>query len=147
MKKIFYLMALLVLVSCGARLDEVVAEKFPDGSPKRVDFYAGDGETRYIAKSVFYYETGQKRVEGHYDAGGKKDGKWTYWYENGNKWSEGYFTEGLDDKKRTTWHENGKLHFSGELDMGKRIGVWKFYDENGKLTKELDYDKENPEYQ
>jgi len=147
MKKIVYLMALMILAACATKLDEVVAEKFPDGKPKRVNFFAGDGENRYIAKSVFYYENGQKRVEGSYNAEGKKDGKWIYWYENGNKWSEGYFSEGLDDKKRTTWHENGKLHFTGKLDKGKRIGIWKFYDENGKMTKELDYDKENPEYQ
>jgi antitoxin component YwqK of YwqJK toxin-antitoxin module len=145
MKKLLYLVVLAILASCGSKLDEVVSEKYPNGNPKRVDYFAGEGSTRYIAKSVFYYESGQKRVEGHYNADGKKDGRWVYWYENGNKWSEGYFSEGLDDRKRTTWHENGQLHFTGKLDKGERIGVWRFYDENGKMTKELDYDKENPE--
>jgi antitoxin component YwqK of YwqJK toxin-antitoxin module len=145
MKKILYLMALVILASCATRLDEVVSESYPDGTPKRIDYYAGEDTNRYIAKVVFYYENGQKRVQGSYNSDGKKDGKWVYWYENGNKWSEGYFNEGLDDNKRTTWHENGQLHFTGRLDNGKRIGVWKFYDETGRLTKELDYDKENPE--
>lgn len=147
MKRFLYLLSLLVLASCGPRMEEVVTEKYPDGTPKRIDFFSGEGTTKYIAKSVFYYESGKKRVEGHYNAEGKKDGKWLYWYENGNKWSEGYFTNGLDDKKRTTWHENGELHFTGRLDQGKRVGIWKFFDENGKMTKELDYDKENPELQ
>jgi antitoxin component YwqK of YwqJK toxin-antitoxin module len=147
MKKIVYFMILVVLASCGPKLDEVISEKYPDGKPKRVDYYNGQGDSKYIAKSVFYYESGNKRVEGSYNKDGKKDGKWTYWYDNGNKWSEGYFTEGLDDKKRTAWHENGELHFTGRLDKGKRIGTWKFYDEKGNLTKELDYDKENPEIQ
>lgn len=140
-------MILVVLASCGPRLDEVVSEKYPDGKPKRVDFYAGEGTAKYIARSVFYYESGNRRVEGNYNKEGKKNGKWTYWYDNGNKWSEGFFTEGLDDKKRTAWHENGELHFTGRLDKGKRIGTWKFYDEKGNLTKDLDYDKENPEIQ
>jgi len=145
MKKILYLLSFIILASCTTNLDEVVTEKYPDGNPKRIDYFSGEGTAKYIAKSVFYYESGEKRVEGYYNSEGKKDGKWVYWYENGNKWSEGYFTEGLDDKKRTTWHENGKLHFTGRLDKGKRIGIWKFYDENGNQTKELDYDKENPE--
>ena len=147
MKKILYLVTLMILVSCQPKLEKEVSMKYPDGKPQRIDFYAGKGDKRYIAKSVFYYENGQKRLEGHYNADGKKDGKWVYWYENGNKWSEGYFTNGLDDKRRTAWHENGQLHFTGKLDKGKRIGVWKFYDENGKPTKELDYDKENPDSQ
>jgi len=58
MKKFAYLMILAVLVSCGPKLDEVTSEKYPDGKPKRVDFYTGEGEGRYIAKSVFYYESG-----------------------------------------------------------------------------------------
>jgi len=147
MKKLVYLLVLFVLASCGPKLQKEVTENYPDGTPKRVDYYAKQGDGRYIAKSVFFYESGKKRVEGNYNAEGKKEGKWVYWYENGNKWSEGYFADGLDDGKRTTWHDNGKLHFSGRLDHGKRIGTWKFYDENGKLTKELDYDKENPEIQ
>lgn len=147
MRKLILFLAVLVLASCATKLDEVVSEKFPDGSPKRVDYYSGEEPGKYLAKSIFYYENGQKRVEGNYNAEGKKHGKWAYWYENGNKWSEGFFTEGLDDKKRTTWHENGKLHFTGRLENGKRIGIWKFYDENGNVTKELDYNKENPEFQ
>ena len=27
-------------------------------------------------------------------------------------------------------------------DKGTRVGTWKFYDESGKMVKEIDYDKE-----
>lgn len=135
----------IFLSSCGPRLEEVITEKFPNGSPKQIEYYSGEGEQRYLAKITVYYENGQKRQEGSYNPERKKHGKWTSWYENGNKWSEGYFFEGLNDKKHSGWHENGELHFTGRLDKGKRIGVWKFYDDKGNLAKEVDYDKAVPE--
>jgi antitoxin component YwqK of YwqJK toxin-antitoxin module len=135
------LLLALFIVSCKGKLTKEVTESYPDGKPKRVQYFKGEGETRILAKDLFYYENGNKRVEGYYNDAGKKHGKWVYWYEDGTKWSEGYFFEGENDKKRTTWHENGQLHYSGTYDKGKRVGIWKFYDESGKPTKEIDYDK------
>jgi antitoxin component YwqK of YwqJK toxin-antitoxin module len=141
-QKLSFLILIFFLASCGTKMEEVVSESFPDGSPKRVQYYTGEGENRYLAKDVFYYQNGQKKVEGTYNRSGKKHGNWIYWYQDGKKWSEGYYNEGLDDGLRKAWHENGKKHFIGRYDRGKRIGVWKFWDENGKLAKEIDYNKE-----
>ena len=140
MRYIPLFIVLVFLVSCAEKLDEVVAETHNDGSTKRVQYFKGEGEDRFLRKDVFYYENGQKRVEGEYNREGKKDGKWTYWYEDGNKWSEGYFKDGLNHKERTTWHETGEMHYTGNYEMGKRVGVWKFYNEDGELVKEIDYD-------
>ncbi len=140
--RIFFLLILMFLISCGSRMQETVAETYPDGKPKRVQYFTGEGENKYLAKDVFYYPDGRIKLEGEYGKDGKKNGKWTYWYQNGNKWSEGYFSEGLDDGLRKTWHENGQIHYKGHYDKGKRVGTWTFYDENGKKTKEIDYDKE-----
>ena len=143
-KYLSLILILLVVISCKEKLTEQVVEKFPDGGKRRVQYFKEGVEPKVMVKEVFYYQNGQKRVEGYYNAEGNKDGKWIYWYEDGTKWSEGYFSNGENDKKRTTWHENGELHYSGTYDKGKRIGVWKFFDETGKLAKEIDYDK-NPE--
>ena len=142
MRNLLFIVAILFIVaSCGeTKLEKQVAETFPDGSSKREQYYAGKEENKYVAKDVFFYQSGQKRVEGEYNKEGKKHGAWTYWYENGNKWSEGSFYEGLNDDERTTWHENGQVHYTGEYDKGKRIGTWTFYDEEGNQTKEINYD-------
>lgn len=135
----FFLVALF-LVSCAEKLEEQVAETHNNGKVKRIKYFKAEGEDKFLRKEAFFYENGQKRMEGEYNREGKKDGKWTYWYENGNKWSEGYFSEGLNHKERTTWHENGNLHYTGVYDKGKRVGVWKFYNEEGEMVKEIDYD-------
>ena len=140
MRYIPLFLVLAFLVSCGEKLDEVVAETHEDGSAKRVQYFKGEGEDRFLRKDLFYYDNGQKRVEGEYNKDGKKDGKWTYWYEDGSKWSEGYFKNGLNHKKRTTWHESGEMHYTGTYEEGERVGVWKFFNEEGELVKEIDYD-------
>jgi antitoxin component YwqK of YwqJK toxin-antitoxin module len=140
MRYIPLFLVLVFLAACSEKLEERVTETFDDGKTKRVQYFKGEGEDRYMKKDLFYYENGNKRVEGEYNKEGQKDGKWTYWYEDGKKWSEGYFSEGLNHKKRTTWHENGEMHYTGTYDKGKRVGVWKFYSEEGELVKEIDYD-------
>jgi antitoxin component YwqK of YwqJK toxin-antitoxin module len=145
MKKILLFVALIAIIaSCKQQeYEKQVTETFPDGTPKREQYFLGKEDGRYMAKDVFYYADGQKRVEGEYNKEGKKHGDWTYWYDNGNKWSEGSFNEGLNDGERITWHENGQQHYTGEYDKGKRVGIWRFYDENGTMTKEIDYDAQN----
>jgi antitoxin component YwqK of YwqJK toxin-antitoxin module len=142
MRKIIFLLAIVVLASCGKKYEERIIETYPDGKPKRVQYFTAVPENSYKAREVVYYQNGKKKMDGAYNADNKKHGKWTYWREDGKVWSEGYFFEGKDDGMRKTWHENGKKHYQGKYDKGTRIGKWKFWDESGKLVKEIDYDKE-----
>lgn len=141
MRYLIAMMAVLVVAGCGPKLEERVKETHPDGTPRHVQYFQGEGEDRFVAREIFYYPNGNKRMEGTFNEAKKKHGKWTYWYEDGTKWSEGYFHNGLNDGKRITWHENGQKHYEGHYDKGTRIGVWKFYSEEGKVLKEIDYDK------
>jgi antitoxin component YwqK of YwqJK toxin-antitoxin module len=142
MRKIFFILSIVFLASCGPRLQEKTIETYPDGKPKRVQYFTPESEGSYLAKEIYFYENGQKKMEGSYNKEKQKHGKWLYWREDGKKWSEGYFFEGKDDGLRQTWHENGKKHYEGRYEKGTRVGVWKFYDETGKMVKDIDYDKE-----
>ena len=143
MRKFIFLFSLFILVSsCGKKMEEVVTETWPDGKAKCVQYFLGVGAERYMAKECYYHENGKLKMEGSYNKEGKRDGKWTYWYQDGKKWVDGQYLNGEWDKKYTNWHENGQKHYEGMYDKGKRKGIWKFYDENGKLVKEVDYDKE-----
>ncbi len=51
----------------------------------------------------FFYEEGQKDLEGTYK-NGKRDGQWTKWYENGKKESEGTFKDGKEDGLFNVWY-------------------------------------------
>jgi len=142
MRNIWLFLIVLFLASCQTPLHEEIIETYDDGTPKRVQYFSGEEEEKVMVKETFYYENGNLRVEGEFNESGKKDGKWVYFYEDGKKWSEGYFYEGLNHKKRTTWHENGVKHYEGTYDKGERVGIWKFYNEQGALTKEIDYDNQ-----
>lgn len=132
-------LAILTAVFTSCRFDQkVVEETFPDGSPKRVCIYRGKGANRELVKETFFYPNRQKRMEGTYK-NKKRDGLWSYWYDNGNLWSQGTYSNGKSEGKRTTYFENGKIRYEGFYKDDMRVGKWKFFEENGSLLKELDY--------
>ena len=141
MKKYVYLIAFIfILVSCNKR-QKVVEETYEGGSPKVEKYYEGEGANKELVKEVTYYPNKQKQLEGDYKDS-KRDGNWVYYYDNGNKWSEGTFHNGLYDGNSTTYFENGAKRYDGLYKAGKKIGIWKFYDEtSGKQIREVDFDK------
>jgi len=93
---------------------------------------------------IYWYENGQKESEGNYKDG-KKDGFWIYWYENGQKDLEGNYKNGKKDGFWISWYENGKLNemkeSEGIWEYGKQDGFWVFWDKDNK--KELEEYWEN----
>ncbi len=51
------------------------------------------------------------------------------------------YQNGVRDGKFKAFHSNGKIKSIGKYKDDKRIGVWKFYFDNGFLYKELKFDK------
>jgi len=136
--KFFLLIFLMFSMSACHFENKVVEEKYPNGSPKRVCTYLGNGENRQMIKEITYYPNKQAQMEGGYKEK-KRDGKWTYWYQNGKVWSEGLFVKGKSDGKRTTYYESGKVRYEGFYKEDLRVGKWRFFDENGRLLQEVDY--------
>ena len=56
---------------------------------------------------------------------GKKNGKWTNWYENGSKYAEGFYKDDKLDNK-TTYYEDGRI----------RNGKVTYWYENGQIKSE-----------
>ena len=140
MKKIIYLSGLFIIfASCTHKPFEVVEESYPDQSPKLVKYFK-DETKKVLVKEIYYYQGNRKRMEGSYK-NDKRNGKWSYWYENGNMWSQAYYTEGVENGLKTVWHENGQKYYEGTIKDDKPAGVWKFWDDTGKPTKEVNYDK------
>ncbi|MBS2099223.1 toxin-antitoxin system YwqK family antitoxin [Carboxylicivirga linearis] len=82
---------------------------------------------------TYYYESGQKMSEGTLN-NSKEEGKWTYWYENGNKQLVGHFTKGNPDSLWQWYNESGKLIKEGTYKNGLEDGIWMNYYENGVKT-------------
>jgi antitoxin component YwqK of YwqJK toxin-antitoxin module len=65
------------------------------------------------------------------------------YYANGNlKSISGSFTTDTSNGKTgkyEEYYENGNLKLKGQYDQDKRIGIWKWYNENGHFNTEFDY--------
>jgi antitoxin component YwqK of YwqJK toxin-antitoxin module len=130
--------AFIVLFACSTKPIEVVEDIFPDGTPKTIKYYKSDAK-EVVVKEILYYENGQKKLEGAYK-NGERIGKWSYWYANGNLWSQGEYLNGHENGLKTVYHENGQKYYEGNLKDGTRIGKWNFWEMDGTLIKEIDYD-------
>jgi antitoxin component YwqK of YwqJK toxin-antitoxin module len=94
---------------------------------------------------------------------GKLEGKWTYWYENGqiqtvgkyikdkedSIWTlysqdntilqEGNFNKGLKEGKWTYYYDDGKISHSGLYENDRINGKWIYYNQNGQIIQEVNY--------
>jgi len=113
-----------------------VSEIYPNGSPYHVIYTKANEK---MATELFFYPSYKLQMSGT-SVNSQREGKWSYWYENGNPWSEGFYKNGANDSIRNVWYENGKMRYQGFYNKGKEVGKWKFYDEKGQFAKEADYD-------
>jgi antitoxin component YwqK of YwqJK toxin-antitoxin module len=89
-----------------------------------------------------YYPGKQKvKIRGAQDTKGIRDGKWVLLSPLGKEMSITFFDKGLREGHTIVKHPNGTINYVGEYLHNEQIGIWKFYDETGKLIKEEDYSK------
>lgn len=71
---------------------------------------------------------------------GLKEGRWEFFYANGQKMLEATFIGGVENGRYNAYRENGKPYLLGFYINGKRANVWEIYDEEGNLVKRENYD-------
>ena len=81
---------------------------------------------------TYYYENGQKKSEGKY-INNKSEDEWNLWYENGQLKSRGRFLNDKFDGEWIYWFENGQKKSQGKMVSDKRDGEWDFWNEKGNL--------------
>ena len=101
-------------------------------------FYSKISNKPYSGKVFSLDEHGEIIVEGKY-RNGKKDGKWTTRWGNGQKWEEGSYKDSKKYGKWTTWRENGQKQEEGTYKDGKKHGKWTTWYENGQKNFERSY--------
>ena len=104
--------------------------------------------------SVFdFYENGTERFNGRY-RNGIKNGKWTWWNEDGGVDSTGRFKKGLKNGQWKYYYTNGILKGKGQYRVGSdsspgitdipshgRHGEWTFWHENALKASEITYNE------
>ncbi|MBN2683472.1 MAG: hypothetical protein JXR58_13340 [Bacteroidales bacterium] len=87
---------------------------------------------------TIYFENGQKYHEGNFE-NGLEEGEWTSWYENGKMESQGEFVNGIINGLWKKWHFNGVKLSEIELSMGLKSGIAAYWNEFGELEKEENF--------
>jgi antitoxin component YwqK of YwqJK toxin-antitoxin module len=107
-----------------------VRDYFMSGKLQMTGTYKSKNFNSRQGHFVYYFENGQKQSEGEY-MNDKHEGRWTYWYENGNKKSEGNCTAGNLEGEWTYWHESGEKKSQGNYIRSNKDGSWTYWHQNG----------------
>jgi len=126
---------LLLQISCSPSNEKAaeVIEQFPDGTTKIERHYQVSGSDTLAIDLLEYHPNGALKMKGPLDQNGERHGMWEAYYPDSTLWSKGNYTHGLADGNRTVWYSNGQKRFEGKYRKGKEVGLWKFWDEQGKL--------------
>jgi antitoxin component YwqK of YwqJK toxin-antitoxin module len=81
----------------------------------------------------------QIKFEGMVDRKGKRDGKWSFYSEQGTELSFTFYEHGIKQGFTVVKYPNGVIRYRGEYKNDKIVGVWTTYDPKGKVISEKDY--------
>jgi len=130
MKKIVFLLATLFFISAC------------ENNPKKMDKKILKEKLVEVKDGVFTeWYPGKKSIkfQGGQDELGNRDGKWTFYAENGTELSFTLYDHGKKEGFSLVKYPNGRIHYRGEYQNDKMIGLWSTYDEKGKLISEKEY--------
>lgn len=113
-----------------------LAEKYESGATRieRQVLKLSDDQLVNHGKFTEYYESGQKFAEGTYE-NGVHNGAWTFWYDNGQICKTVTFNKGRADGAWDVFREDGTLMAKKSYKNNKRDGAWVVYHQDGKTPK------------
>lgn len=116
---------------------QIIQEWYSYGQPKKVYM-----QTRWNWPLRTWDENGQLRSFRIFQKGtnNKKDSVAIEWYPNGRMKSKRLFVPGEDKYILQSWHNNGQLSSQGDERQKAKIGIWQYWDSEGNLIKEENYD-------
>ena len=86
-----------------------------------------------------YQMFGDMKMDLGYIKNGKKEGLWTWWFENGEKKNEGTFKDGKENGLHKWWYENGHKSEERTYKNGIKEGLWTKWYNNGQKGIEETY--------
>ena len=70
----------------------------------------------------------QIKFEGMVDKKGKRDGKWSFYSEQGTELSFTFYEHGIKEGFTVVKYPNGVMRYRGEYKNDEIVGVWTTYD-------------------
>ena len=148
----FFLTLLIFLYSCNTQENKekvndqrmvlsngfIVIDTFANGAPKTT-YQRNTIDTNKTMVEV-YHANGAMNMKGEV-VNEKREGQWLVWDENHNLISMGTYKNGLEDGEKTVWYSNGVKYYEGNFILGKKTGIWKFYNQDGTLAEEKKFEE------
>ena len=135
MKKIVFVFVTLFLIfGCKNTTDKKIDKKIK--IENLVEVKDGVFTEWYPGKKQIKFQGGQDDL-------GNRDGKWTFYAENGTELSFTLYDHGKKEGFSLVKYPNGRIHYRGEYQNDKMIGLWSTYDEKGNLINEKEYGVRN----
>lgn len=101
-----------------------------NGKLSRYSHYTSKDKKTLIGQSMTYDKHGNTISLMFYNKNGKRHGKMSRWFANGNKDTEGIYLEGKREGVWKLYHLNGKIAFKGIFKAGALLKS-SFYNEDG----------------
>lgn len=133
--------SLLALFSCSEMKSERVTLRHPNNTPATIEYFTTSDTTVLPAKIVRFYINGEKQDETYFNVKGEKEGKYSFWYDNGEKMIEANYVQNVFHGEYVLRNFEGNLQLEAEYDMGSPTGTWKYYDRNGSLQNQQNFSK------
>ena len=133
MKKIVFVFVTLILIfGCENTTDKMIGVVKKIKIENLVEVKDGVFTEWYPGKKSIKFQGGQDEL-------GNRDGKWSFYAENGTELSFTLYNHGKKEGFSLVKYPNGRIHYRGEYQNDKMIGLWSTYDEKGKLISEKEY--------
>lgn len=129
----------IMLIACEQQPERVVAEQWTESQPKLVEYYVIQDNTRTKLKEEKFYRDGTREYFGSFDALGRRDGEWRYFYPNGQLWSLGHYQNGKKEGKKEVYWQDGTKRYEGQFKADQKDGTWIFYNEDGSVLQKKDF--------
>ena len=139
-----------ILIISNAFSQDTLVTKYPNTNQKWEKIYIDDEKT----SENIYHENATPWMTVEYNTDSEEDWKWYYengspyfegtivndllqgtykiWYKNGQLAESLFFNDNLENGLAMFYHESGQLAMKGMYYMGKMVGDWQFYDEDGR---------------
>ncbi|MGA2507805.1 MAG: toxin-antitoxin system YwqK family antitoxin [Chitinispirillaceae bacterium] len=137
LKQVFAMgMVISLFAGCQESVKELIEQTHPDGSKKKVSYYAGSRKN--IIKTFFYFKDGTVQSEQYFKKG-LPDSVLVIYYPNGKKYRETLFAMGKRNGDDRSWFESGRLkseaRYVNDIPEGKVVS----YDSTGAIVSEAAY--------
>lgn len=131
MKKIMFGCALALLVACKNETQDTAKPE--------------ENLTEVVDGVYKEYYPGRKKIKfiGAQDQNKQRNGKWTFYSENGEELSVTIYEHGKKEGFSVVKYPNGAIRYRGEYLHDQPVGIWTVYDQQGKVISEKDYGYQN----